>query len=372
MAICMAKQSIGKGSVDMPIELVMNDIKLRDAYSREQEQHWKTACKQAKANEKKPARPEGLCVQYLMSNMTNAALVQRLIDVEASGNKFLYVKLDEIELLDQIKASGGATASEIIRLAFTQSLYGQERVGNESVTGTPPLRFCFNASTTIPGGQAYFSNGLTNGTLSRLTFSTIIKPKGQRGVPRYGDYDEAFRNQLQMYINNLNAASGIVECKQAERMAERIAEENEDLAELSDDEVFETLSYRANRIAYDKAMLLYIAHGYQWSKDIENFCRWSEQYDLWCKIHFFGQKMQELNTIQQTPRITGPQNILDLLPDRFGKQDLQSVHRAQGRTGDVMQLLYTWTNRGYIVLDESTAEYLKTPEYLARKFKVKS
>ena len=366
MSILMAKQSIGKGSVNMPIDLIMEDIRQRDDYSRELEKQWKAQCKQSKSTEKKPSRPEGLCVQYLMSNMTNAAMVQRLLDVQAAGGKFIYVKLDEIELLDQIKATGGATASEIIRLAFTQSLYGQERVGQESVTGTPPLRFNFNASTTIPAGQAYFRNGLTNGTLSRLTFSTIIRPLGRRGIPRFGNYDEQFRRQLQPFINNLNAATGLIECRQAEKMAECIMEENADLAELSDDDVFETLSYRANRIAYDKAILLFIAHGYQWTKDIADFCRWSEQYDLWCKLHFYGEQMREENLREQLPAVCGPQNMLDLLPDRFGKQDLSAVHRAQGRDGNVMQLIYTWTNRGYIEQDQATMDYIKTPEYLAK------
>lgn len=366
MSILMAKQSIGKGSVNMPIEMVMDDIKDRDAYSREQEKAWKQQCKSSKANEKKPSRPEGLCVQYLMSNMTNAALVQRLLDAQSAGNKFLYVKLDEIELLDQIKATGGATASEIIRLAFTQSLYGQERVGQESVTGTPPLRFNFNASTTIPAGQAYFAKGLTNGTLSRLTVSTIIKPIGRRGIPRFGEYDDAFRRQLQPYIVNLNAATGLIECRQAEIMAEQLCEENEELAELSDDDVFETLSFRANRIAYDKAMLLFIAQGYRWTKDIADFCRWSELYDMWCKLHFFGESMRQQVQMEQLPVVCGPQNMLDLLPDRFSRQDLQAIHRAQGRNGNVMQLLYTWTNRKYIELDSSTQEYVKTSQYLAR------
>ena len=366
MSILMAKQSIGKGSVNMPIELIMEDIRQRDDYSRELEKQWKAQCKQSKSTEKKPSRPEGLCVQYLMSNMTNAAMVQRLLDVQAAGGKFIYVKLDEIELLDQIKATGGATASEIIRLAFTQSLYGQERVGQESVTGTPPLRFNFNASTTIPAGQAYFRNGLTNGTLSRLTFATIIRPLGRRGIPRFGNYDEQFKRQLQPFISNLNAASGLIECRQAEKMAELIMEENADLAELSDDDVFETLSYRANRIAYDKAMLLFIAHGYQWTKEIADFCRWSEQYDLWCKLHFYGEQMREENLREQLPAVCGPQNMLDLLPDRFGKQDLSAVHRAQGRDGNVMQLIYTWTNRGYIEQDQATMDYIKTPKYLAK------
>ena len=196
MSVCMAKQSIGKGSVNMPIDLIMEDIRQRDDYSRELERQWKQQCKSAKASEKKPPRPNGICIQFLMSNMTNAALVQRLLDAESAGGMFLYTRLDEIEMLDQIKASGGATASEIIRLAHNQALYGQERVGTESVTGTPPLRFNFNASTTVPTGQAYFAKGLTNGTLSRITLSTIIKPMGKRGIPRFGDYDEEFRNQL--------------------------------------------------------------------------------------------------------------------------------------------------------------------------------
>lgn len=366
MSVLMAKQSIGKGSVNMPIELIMEDVRQRDDYSRELEKQWKAQCKQSKSTEKKPSRPEGLCVQYLMSNMTNAAMVQRLLDVQAAGDKFIYVKLDEIELLDQIKATGGATASEIIRLAFTQSLYGQERVGQESITGTPPLRLNFNASTTIPAGQAYFRNGLTNGTLSRLTFATIIKPLGRRGIPRFGDYDEQFKRQLQPFISNLNAASGLIECRQAEKMAERIMEENADLAELSDDDVFETLSFRANRIADDKAMLLFIAQGYQWTKDIADFCRWSEQYDLWCKLHFYGEQMREETLREQLPAVCGPQNMLELLPDRFGKQDLSAVHRAQGRDGNVMQLIYTWTNRGYIEQDQATMEYIKTPRYLSK------
>lgn len=366
MSVLMAKQSIGKGAVNMPIELIMEDVRHRDSFYRDQEKQWKQQCKSAKASEKKPARPEGLCVQYLMPNMTNAAMVQRLIDAQLADNRFLYVKLDEIELLDQIKATGGTTASELIRLAFTQSLYGQERVGQDSVTGAPPLRFNFNASTTIPGGMSYFHNGLTNGTLSRMTFSTIIKPVGKRGIPRFGDYDVAFRSALAPFITNLGAASGLVECRQAERLANQLMEENCDFAELSDDDVLETLSYRANRIAYDKAMLLFIAHGYKWSKEIADFCRWSEQYDLWCKLHFFGQAMREQVQTETLSTAFGPRNMLDLLPDRFTRQDLQAVHRAQGKDGNVMQVIYNWTARGYIEQDTVTQEFIKTGKYLSK------
>ncbi|MCI6875024.1 MAG: hypothetical protein MR873_01900 [Parabacteroides sp.] len=368
MAICMATQSIGKGAVNMPIEMIMEDIRRQDEVNRDREREWKSDCKRAKSNEKKPPRPEGLYIQYLMSNMTNAALVQRLIDVDQAGGRFIYVKMDEIELLDQIKATGGATASELIRLAFTQSLYGQERVGNESVTGTPPLRFNFNASTTIQAGKYYFRNGLVNGTLSRLSFSTICKPEGRRVMPRFGNYDEAFSQRLQPFIEQLKQAKGLVQCPQAERMAEKLVEENADLSELSGDEAFETLSYRAMRMAYDKAMLLYISQGCQWTNDIARFCHWSMQYDLWCKLHFFGEEMREqMDKEKQTHTTTpGPRNLLNLLPDRFSAEDLQEIHRAQGRKGNVKQLIYTWTCRGYIERDEQDQAYVKTNKYLNR------
>ena len=366
MAVCMAKQSIGKGCLNKPIDLIMEDIRQRDDYSRELEKQWKQQCKSSKANEKKPPRPNGMCVQFLMSNMTNAALVQRLLDAEAAGDKFLYTRLDEIEMLDQIKASGGATASEIIRLAHNQAQYGQERVGIDSVTGTPPLRFNFNASTTVPTGQKYFAKGLTNGTLSRLTFSTIIKPLGRRGIPRFGDYDEEFRLQLSSYINNLNSATGLIECPQADEMTEVLCEENADFSELSDDDAFETLSFRACRMAHDKAKLLYIAHGYQWDETIADFCRWSMQYDLWLKMRFFGSKMREETQASAANTNCGPRNMLDMLPTRFSAMDLAAVYHAQARQGDYMQLIYTWTNRGYIEQDKSTQEYIKTEKYLSR------
>lgn len=366
MAVLLAKQSIGKGAVNQPIDAIMEDIRDRDEYNRDQEVQWKKQCKSAKANEKKPPRPEGLCIQYLMSNMTNAALVQRLLDAQKAGDRFLYVKVDELEQLDQIKATGGATASEIIRLAFTQSLYGQERVGTESVTGTPPLRFNFNASSTVHTGQAYFAKGLTNGTLSRLTFATIIKPEGKRGIPRFGNYDEQFRNELSPFIQNLNNASGLIECQQAEEMAQRLCERNEELAELSDDEEFETLSYRANRICFDKAMLLYIADGCQWSQEIADFCEWSNLYDLWCKMHFFGKQMREAVQTETTVSLPGVQNMLELLPDRFCREDVIALRRAQGKDANANHALAVWTNRGYIAQDSSTQEYVKTAAYRSR------
>lgn len=361
MSVLLAKQSIGKGSINMPIECIMEDIRKHDIYNRDREKQWKEECNMSKDNT--PARPSDLHVQYLMSNMTNAALVERLVDAEAAGNRFLYVKVDELEMLNQIKATGGVTTSELIRLSFTQSLYGQERVGSNSVTGTPHLRLNFNASSTVETGQSYFAKGLTNGTISRLTFSTIIKPISNSGIPLYGEYDDIFKHHLASYINNLNAASGIVECRQAKRMAEMLRQQNEELSELSDDDDFETLSYRANRIAFDKAMVLFIANGYRWTKSIADFCEWSERYDLWCKMHFFGRLMREKSQQSQTVSLPGVQNMLALLPDRFSREDLIAIRQAQGKDSNVNHAIAVWMNRGYIQQDQATLEYFKTELY---------
>ena len=368
MGILMARQSIGKGSVNQPIELIMEEIRARDEASRQQERAWKEDCKRAKSNEKKPKRPEGLCVQYLMSNMTNAALVQRLIDADLAGGRCLFLKLDEIELLSQIRATGGAKPSELIRLTFDRALYGQERVGHDSVSGTPPLRLNITASTTEAAGMSYLKPELVNGTLSRLSISTIIKPPAMRGIPNFGNYDARFKRLLRPFLQALDEAKGLVECKQAVEMAHRMLEENETLYELSSDEEFQVLSYRAVRMAYDRAMLLYIAQGSRWTSEIEDFCRWSMQYDLWCKLHFFGYEMNAQHRKQQDcQRCRGPRNLLRSLPTRFSYTHFLAVYQAQGRTGDPKQLLYTWTNRGYVTPDEATGEYVKTDDYL-RKF----
>ena len=367
MSICLAPQSIGKGSINMPIDMIMEDIKERDQYNREQEQEWKQQCKAAKASEKKPARPTDLVIQYIMSNMTNAALVQRLIDANNAGGRFLYTRLDEIELLDQIRQSGGATASEIIRIGFNQALYGAERVGTDSVSGTPPLRFNFNASSTVANGQRYFKGGLLNGTLSRLTFSTIIKPEGYRGIPRFGNYDEEFKKKLHPYIVSLTAATGLVECKEAEKLAFALCEENAEMADVSDDEVFATLSYRANKIAYDKALMLYLAHGKRWTKEMADFIRWSEQYDLWCKMQFFGDAMRQAEQAQVKVSLPGTQNMLEILADRFTREDVAAIRKSQNKQENPSHSLAVWVSRGYIVKDETTGEYIKTEAYKSRR-----
>lgn len=360
MGLLIAGQSVGKSCVNRPIELIMADIRERDRQSREAEQEWKTACKRAKANEKKPARPEGLCVQYLMSNMTNAALVQRLIDAEAAGGKCLFLRLDEIELLDQIKTSGGAKPSELIRLAFDRALYGQERVGADSVTGTPPLRMNITISTTEEAGEDYMRPNLKNGTLSRLSVSTIIRPQGMVGIPKFGTYDEAYQTALQPYIDRLNEATGVIECPEANRFAEELERENEDRYLLSADEEFRELSYRSLRMAYDRAVMIYLMEGREWSAEIEQFMRWMMEYDLWVKLHYFGDAMWNMGQKgKQRRRRPGRGNLLRKLPDHFSYEQYHAVYHANGLTSDPKDLLNAWKRRGHISYDETTGMYQK-------------
>ena len=363
MCVLLAKMSSGKGAVNMPIDHILADIKERDAYNRLREQEWKEAVGSKGANKEKPKRPEGLCVQVLSSDMTNAAFVQRLKDAEG---KFLYTRMDEIELLDNLKTSGrGNQVSQIIRLAFDQGEYGQERVGVGSVTALAPVKWNWNASSTIQKGKWYFRGALTDGTLSRLNFCTM-QPARADGIPMYGTYDEQFAKALKPYIDNLNAAHGLVECKRAERLARTLLDENAERALLSDDEAYEMLSYRANVIAYLKAMTLYVAHG-KWTREIEEFVRWSEEYDLWCKMHFFGD---DLHTEMEKERIVvrrGPKNLLAQLPENFTKEDAIAVRRAQGMSSDAMSMLYAWVKRGYVSYDKETTVYTKSQQGINRK-----
>ena len=358
MGLLIAGQSVGKSCVNQPIELIMADIRASDQQNREREREWKEACKRAKSNEKKPARPDGLCVQYLMSNMTNAALVQRLIDADAAGGRCIFLRLDEIELLDQIKASGGAKASELIRLAFDRAYYGQERVGPDSVTGTPPLRMNFTVSTTVQAGQNYLRANLKNGTLSRLSASTIIRPQGMVGIPKFGTYDEAYRQALQPYIDRLNEASGVIECPEANALAEQLCQENEERYLLSADEEFRELSYRSLRMAYDRAVMIYLMEGCQWSDEIAAFMRWMMEYDLWVKLYYFADDMWEMGQKgKQKRRRPGRGNLLRKLPERFNFDQFVAVYQANGLSSDPKDLLSTWKKRGHISYDETTGMY---------------
>lgn len=276
-------------------------------------------------------------------------------------------KMDELELLNNLKTSArGNQVSQIIRLAFDQGLYGQERVGAASVTAMVPIRWNWNASATIERGRQFFRTALTDGTLSRLNFCTI-PPQRMGEIPVYGTYNAEYEAELKPYIERLNAASGLVECKKAEALAHALLKESAEVVMLTDDEVYEMLSHRANVIAYLKAMTLYIAHGYKWSKTIEEFVRWSKEYDLWCKMHFYGKRMQEeveKEIIRTTP---GRANMLEMLPERFTRQQLEEVRVRLGKERDAAHQLSKWKKRGYVVVDQvDTDLYIKSEKYKRR------
>ena len=363
MCCLLAKMSSGKSAVNKPIEYILADIVERDAESRRREQAWKDSINQKGANKEKPKRPNDLCVQVLVSDMTNAAFVQRLSD---ANGKFLYTCMDELELLDQLRTTNRANqVSQIIRLAFDCGLYGQERVGTSSITARVRVKWNWNASSTIRKGQQYFRDAMIDGTLSRINFCTIVPVKGA-GIPVYGTYDEAFAEALKPSIDHLNEACGRIECAEAEELARELLEENAEFSHLSDDEVYESLSYRANVIAYLKAMTLYVANGCVWDERFVPFIRWSEQYDMWCKLRFFGERMGQEMDKENIVTPHGPRNMLLLLPDRFTREEVATVRRAQGKSENPINMLTTWVNRGYIFFDKETGQYRKSERYMQR------
>lgn len=361
MTNCMAPMSSGKSCVNRVCEPIMADIKARDDENRRREDEWKEECRSMGANKQKPKRPDDLIIQIMSSDLTNAALVQKLQD--AKGH-FLYVQVDEVELFEQLKVNGrSGQIGKIFRLAYDNSTYGQERVGIQSVSGCPRMRLNYNASTTIQRGQQFFRPMMADGTLSRLTFSTIITYRGMP-MPVHGIYDEQFSEQLKPYIDRMNAAKGIVDLPQAQRLIQRMDKEAKDTAWLCDDEVYEKLAYRAVVSAWLRAMVLYIAEG-KWSKDIENFAMWSMKYDMWCKMHFFGDQMHQ-QMAGEVVRSRGPQNMLDKLADDFTLKDAEQVRISLGKSSKPTQQLCMWQQRGYITQGEDGI-YHKTTNYLKRK-----
>ncbi len=364
MCVLLAKMSSGKSAVNKPIEYILADIVEKDEENRRREQEWKEIINKKGANKEKPQRPQDLCIQVLVSDMTNAAFVQRLKD---ANGKFLYTCMDEIELLDQLKTSvRGNQVSQIIRLAFDCGMYGQERVGTSSVTARVKVKWNWNASSTIQKGKYYFRNALADGTLSRINVCTIDLESGG-DLPVYGTYDEKFADDLKPYIDNLNRACGIVKCEEAEKLALQLIKENRDMAQQCDDEVFESLSYRANVIAYLKAMTLYVSNGCRWEKSFADFVRWSEQYDLWCKMKFFGDSLKMEMERENQGANRGPQNLLHLLPNRFTYEEAQEMRRCCGKDMNAKNMLYSWVKRKYIVWDELTGHYCKTKKYQKRE-----
>ncbi len=347
MNVLMAGTGAGKDCISQPIDFIMADIRRRDEENLKRERKWKqeNACKGA--NKDKKQRPEGLIIQEIDADMTNPAFVTRMSEAD---EHFLYAKLNEIELFDALQGSGKNNQQfQIMCLAFDPgNRYGQTRVGAQSVTERVCIRFNWNASTTIRKGLQYFRNVLTDGPISRINFCTIPEREIGAEIPVYGTYDTAFEDELRPYIERLCRARGEIACPQAFRLARQTMEENAEFSRLSQSRVYENLSFRANIIAWLKGCLLYVANDCKWDKAIENFVRWSLQYDLWCKMRFFGEAIENADTVEERVK-PGPRNLLELLPDEFTLQDAVNVRRKQGiPSKGVRKMVNMWTYRGYI------------------------
>ena len=351
MSILCAPTGSGKECVSEPINHIMADIRTRDAEQRAREKAWKDECNSKGSNKDKRERPEGLVIQEVNIDMTNPAFVLRMKEAE---EHFLYAKVNELNLFDALK---GKTNQHfrIMELAFDLGMYGQDRVGVQSVTETVRVRFNWNASCTPKKCRDYFRRVVTDGPVSRISFSTIDRRPCGSEIPVYGSYDAAFDEELRPYIENLVKARGLVDCPQAFKLAQKLVGENAEFARLSQNYVFENLSFRANVIAYLKACVLYVANGMKWEKSIEDFVRWSERYDLWCKLKLFGQMIYEADNEQaKTDKefVSGPKNLLRMLPDEFTLEDYLKLRRQQGFEGDdrkrAMNAINQWVHRGYV------------------------
>ena len=359
MTCLLAGTGAGKSCVQKPIDFIMEDIRKRDAENLKREKEWKDEMMRKGANKDKRKRPENLIIQEIDADMTNPAFVMRTAEAK---EHFLYTSLNEIDQFDALKGSGNQQF-RIMCLAFDPgNLYGQTRVGTQSVTERVTIRFNWNASTTIHKGIKYFKRVLTDGPVSRINFCTIPERDIGEDIPVYGTYDDEFRNSLKPYIDNLCMASGLVECKEAFQLAEVLKDENAEFSRLSQDRVYENLSFRANVIGYLKACVLYVANGYQWEPEIEDFIRWSERYDLYCKMRFFGDaiKKAEQECDQESKR--GPASILGFLPEEFNYQQVEALrveHKMSAK--GTMKMLNNWLFRGYIKVKEkdSNTQLLK-------------
>ena len=350
-SVLLAGTGAGKSCVQKPIDFIMEDIRKRDQENLKREKEWKDEMMRKGANKDKRKRPENLIIQEIDADMTNPAFVMRT--AEAKGH-FLYTSLNEIDQFNALKGIGNQQF-RIMCLAFDpDNQYGQTRVGTQSVTERVTIRFNWNASTTIDKGQRYFSKVLTDGPLSRINFSTIPERDIGEDIPVYGTYDDGFRKALKPYIENLCMATGLVECEEAYRLAEVLKNENAEFSRTSQNRIFENFSFRANVIAYLKACVLYVANGYRWEPEIEDFIRWSERYDLYCKMRFFGDMIaKEASTAEKSSK-RGPENILQLLPDVFTEPQLEAIRLEHGlKAQGCKNVIKQWIYRKYIVRMES-------------------
>ena len=371
MNVLMAGTGAGKNCISEPVNRILKDIRTRDRENLQREKEWKKEMQTKGANKDKRQRPEGLVIQEIDPDMTNAAFVQRLADAE---ERFLYTKMNEIDQFDALKTSARSKAHfQIMCLAFDPgNVYGQTRIGTGSVSERVCIRFNWNASTTIQKGQAYFRSVLTDGPVSRINFCTIPERPIGSEMPVYGTYDAAFDEELKPYIERLNKARGSIECKPARALAKKLIEECADFARLSESRVYENLSFRANVIVYLKAMVLYVAQGGVWDRVTEDFIRWSLRYDMWCKMRFFGNAIEQMENETEQKQHKGPKNLLDLLPDTFTREEASQMRQRQGiRRGSLQVMLDNWRHRGYIEVqgeerpdDMNRQLFIKTQTYL--------
>ena len=370
--LLLAPTGSGKSCVNVPIDYIMADIRERDQLSMEKERKWKQDMLTKGANKDKKKRPEGIVIQEIDSDITPAAFVQRMADAEG---KFLYARMNEIQQLNNLSNKGNSSSVfDLMCIAFDYgNIYGQTRVGTGSVSERVCLRFNYNVSTTVRKGQQFFRNVLTDGPLSRINMCTIPEREIGAEMPIYGTYGEDFAEELKPYIERLTAARGLIECEEASELAKILMQENAEFARLSQSRVYENFSFRANVIAFLKAMVLYVANGEVWDETMEDFIRWSLQYDLWCKMHFFGEAIEEQEYASMKSTNRGPQNLLDLLPEIFTREEAGMLRQRQGiRTGNLTYMLSNWKKRGYIEIygeemppkEIHRQRYIKSESYL--------
>lgn len=356
----IGRQSSGKGAVNQPIECLLADITARDKENESRLLDWRRRNQGKGASKDKQPRPEDIVIQRLDDDLTPAALSQALIDAETNGGKRVITKVDEIELLNRIGNGKNDTVGVLVRYGWDSARWGQRRVGLDSVSGSYTVRWVWNASCTLKSARKFITNTwIADGSLSRLNVNALLLSKDDHEMPKIGEYDDKFQNDLKLYVDRLNAASGLIECPQANRLAEEMKQEHDRIADLCESEGYRTFSYRAVVIGWLKAMMLYIANGYKWDKTMAEYVRYSVRRDMYLKMYFFGQQIEEEFEEEERQQQHGPQNLLSTLPEEFTMDDYLRMRQAQGKRGDGKSTLRTWKTRGYIDYDEVTETYVK-------------
>ena len=356
----IGKQSSGKGLVNKPIEYVLADITERDKENVQREEQWRERNKGKGASKDRQNRPKDIVIQRLDQDLTPAALAQSLIDGERNGKKRIITKVDEIEFLSDIGDGDKRKVSLLVRYAFDSGSWGQRRVGLDSVNGSYTVRWVWNASSTSSRAKAFINRDwVANGSLSRLNVNTIIKPEGNQNIKKVEAYDDKYAEELKVYIDRLNAASGDIRCKQADALAYKLLEEHNEIADLCESEGYRVFSYRAVKIGWLKACLLYIMNDYKWEKSIAEYVAYSVRRDLWAKFLYFGDEIEAEFAEEKNVSRSTPKNMLTMLPDEFTFEDYLNVRQSLGKQGDGRGTIRIWVHRGYIVLDDTTKRYVK-------------